>query len=49
MVCYKNGSVLIDEILKDLEYEFGDVFICIYCNVLVLVYFLEGFEVVNFG
>ncbi|WP_333641035.1 LytTR family DNA-binding domain-containing protein [Acinetobacter johnsonii] len=48
-VRHKNGSVLIDETLKDLEYEFGDAFIRIHRNALVSVHFLEGLEVVNSG
>ena len=48
-VRHKNGSVLIDETLKDLEHEFGDAFIRIHRNALVSVHFLEGLEVVNSG
>jgi len=48
-VRHRNGSVLIDETLKDLEHEFGDAFIRIHRNALVSVHFLEGLEVVNSG
>ena len=48
-VRHKNGSVLIDETLKDLESEFGDQFIRIHRNALVSIQFLEGLEVVNSG
>ena len=48
-VRHKNGSVLIDETLKDLETEFGDQFIRIHRNALVSIQFLEGLEVVNSG
>ena len=40
-VRHKNGSVLIDETLKDLELEFGDQFIRIHRNALVSVNYLE--------
>mgnify|MGYP000990065845 FL=1 len=48
-VRHKNGSVLIDETLKDLENEFGDRFIRIHRNALVSVGFLDGLEVVSSG
>ncbi|UUS60578.1 MULTISPECIES: LytTR family DNA-binding domain-containing protein [unclassified Acinetobacter] len=48
-VRHKNGNVLIDETLKDLEHEFGDRFIRIHRNALVSVSFLEGLEVVSSG
>ena len=48
-VRHKNGSVLIDETLKDLEHEFGDRFIRIHRNALVSVSFLDGLEVVSSG
>ncbi|EOR04380.1 MULTISPECIES: LytR/AlgR family response regulator transcription factor [Acinetobacter] len=48
-VRHKNGSVLIDETLKDLELEFGERFIRIHRNALVSVDYLEGLEVINSG
>ena len=48
-VRHKNGSVLIDETLKDLELEFGDQFIRIHRNALVSVNYLDGLEVVSSG
>ncbi|AUX85572.1 DNA-binding response regulator [Acinetobacter sp. ACNIH2] len=48
-VRHKNGSVLIDETLKDLELEFGEQFIRIHRNALVSVHYLEGLEVINSG
>lgn len=48
-VRHKNGSVLIDETLKDLEHEFGERFIRIHRNALVSVGFLDGLEVVSSG
>lgn len=48
-VRHKNGSVLIDETLKDLEQEFGDLFIRIHRNALVSVGYLDGLEVVSSG
>ena len=48
-VRHKNGSVLIDETLKDLEHEFGDQFIRIHRNALVSIHYLEGLEVINTG
>ena len=48
-VRHKNGSVLIDETLKDLENEFGDGFIRIHRNALVSIGFLDGLEVVSSG
>ncbi|MGE8541560.1 LytR/AlgR family response regulator transcription factor [Acinetobacter sp. ANC 3813] len=48
-VRHKNGSVLIDETLKDLETEFGDQFIRIHRNALVSVHYLDGLEVVSSG
>ncbi|MGH1401893.1 MAG: LytR/AlgR family response regulator transcription factor [Acinetobacter tandoii] len=48
-VRHKNGSVLIDETLKDLELEFGERFIRIHRNALVSVHYLEGLEVINSG
>lgn len=48
-VRHKNGSVLIDETLKDLEHEFADQFIRIHRNALVSIDYLEGLEVINSG
>jgi two-component system, LytTR family, response regulator AlgR len=48
-VRHKNGSVLIDETLKELEQEFGDQFIRIHRNALVSVHYLDGLEVVSSG
>ena len=48
-VRHKNGSVLIDETLKDLEQEFGEEFIRIHRNALVSVNFLSGLELVSSG
>ena len=48
-VRHKNGSVLIDETLKDLEQEFGSQFIRIHRNALVSVSYLDGLEVVSSG
>ena len=48
-VRHKNGSVLIDETLKDLEMEFGQQFIRIHRNALVSVHYLEGLELINSG
>ena len=45
---HKNGSVLIDETLKDLETDFSDRFIRIHRNALVSVHFLDGLEVISF-
>lgn len=48
-VRHRDGSVLIDETLKDLEQEFGDQFIRIHRNALVSVSYLDGLEVVSSG
>lgn len=48
-VRHANGSVLIDETLKDLENEFGDQFIRIHRNALVSVHFLDGLEPMGSG
>ncbi len=48
-VRHKNGNLLIDETLKDLENEFGDQFIRIHRNALVSVHFLDGLEVISSG
>lgn len=46
-VRHKNGTVLIDETLKDLEKEFGDLFFRIHRNALVNLNYLEMLEVVD--
>ncbi len=48
-VRHKNGSVLIDETLKELEQEFSERFIRIHRNALVSVDYLEGLELVTSG
>ena len=48
-VRHQNGSVLIDETLKELETEFEDQFIRIHRNALVAVAYLEGLELVSSG
>jgi two-component system response regulator AlgR len=48
-VRHKNGSVLIDETLKDLEQEFPEQFIRIHRNALVSVAYLDGLEVLGAG
>ena len=48
-VRHKNGSVLIDETLKELEQEFSERFIRIHRNTLVSVDYLEGLELVTSG
>lgn len=48
-VRHKNGSVLIDETLKELETEFADQFIRIHRNALVAVTYLDGLELVSSG
>ncbi|MGY6512269.1 LytR/AlgR family response regulator transcription factor, partial [Vibrio parahaemolyticus] len=48
-VRHKNGSVLIDETLKELEQEFGNQFIRIHRNALISVHYLDGLEVVSSG
>ena len=48
-VRHKNGSVLIDETLKELEQEFGNQFIRIHRNALISVNYLDGLEVVSSG
>lgn len=47
-VRHRNGSVLIDETLKDLETEFADKFIRIHRNALISC-FLDGLELVAAG
>lgn len=48
-VRHKNGSVLIDETLKDLETEFADRFIRIHRNALISLDYLDGLEMVSSG
>lgn len=48
-VRHKNGSVLIDETLKDLEQEFPDKFIRIHRNALISLDYLDGLEMVASG
>lgn len=48
-VRHKNGSVLIDETLKDLETEFSDRFIRIHRNALISLDYLDGLEMVTSG
>ncbi|ENU59942.1 Autolysis response regulater LytR [Acinetobacter guillouiae MSP4-18] len=48
-VRHKNGSVLIDETLKDLETEFVDRFIRIHRNALISLDYLDGLEMVSSG
>ncbi|WP_445114714.1 LytR/AlgR family response regulator transcription factor [Acinetobacter sp. WZC-1] len=48
-VRHKNGSVLIDETLKELEQEFAGRFIRIHRNALISVDYLDGLEPVAAG
>ena len=48
-VRHKNGSVLIDETLKDLETGFADRFIRIHRNALISLDYLDGLEMVASG
>ena len=48
-VRHQNGSVLIDETLKELETEFAEQFIRIHRNALVSVAYLDGLELVSSG
>lgn len=48
-VRHKNGSVLIDETLKDLELEFAHKFIRIHRNALISLDHLDGLELVASG
>lgn len=43
-VRHGGGEVLIDETLKDLETEFGDLFVRVHRNALVALSFIEGME-----
>lgn len=48
-VRHKNGSVLIDETLKELEQEFADKFIRIHRNALISLDYLDGLELITSG
>lgn len=48
-VRHKNGTVLIDETLKELEDEFKDLFFRIHRNALINLDYLEMLESVDFG
>ncbi|MDV2438537.1 LytTR family DNA-binding domain-containing protein [Acinetobacter gerneri] len=48
-VRHKNGSVLIDETLKDLESELGERFVRIHRNALVAQEYIDGLEMVSSG
>ena len=48
-VRYSEGEVLIDETLKNLEDEFGDMFVRIHRNALVSMKYLEGMEMATGG
>ena len=48
-VCYGEGEVLIDETLKELETEFGEMFVRIHRNALVALKFIEGMEMATAG
>ena len=48
-VRHSGGQVLIDETLKDLETEFGDLFIRIHRNALMAVSYLDGIEFIGTG
>lgn len=43
-VRHGGGEVLIDETLKDLETEFGDLFVRVHRNALVALSYIEGME-----
>lgn len=43
-VRHSGGEVLIDETLKDLEAEFGDLFVRVHRNALVALNYIEGME-----
>lgn len=49
MVRHKNGQVLIDETLKELEHEFDADFVRIHRNALVSLKYLEGLEMLSSG
>lgn len=48
-VRHKNGSVLIDETLKDLESELAERFVRIHRNALVAQEYIDGLEMVSSG
>lgn len=48
-VRHKEGSVLIDETLKELENEFGNIFFRIHRNALMSLKYLEALETVGTG
>lgn len=48
-VRHKNGTVLIDETLKELETEFGEQFIRVHRNALVSTHVIEGLELIGSG
>ncbi len=48
-VRYSEGEVLIDETLKNLEDEFGDMFVRIHRNALISLKYLEGMEMATGG
>lgn len=48
-VRHRNGSVLIDETLKELEAEFSDKFIRIHRNALISLNYLDGLESIAAG
>lgn len=48
-VRHKNGTVLIDETLKELEQEFGNAFFRIHRNALINLNFLEMLEAIDQG
>lgn len=48
-VRHKNGMVLIDETLKELEQEFGDAFFRIHRNALINLDYLEMLEAIDQG
>ena len=48
-VRHSGGQVLIDETLKDLETEFGDLFIRIHRNALIAISHLDGIEFIGTG
>ena len=49
MVRHKNGQVLIDDTLKELEQEFADGFIRLHRNALVSLKYLDGIELIEGG
>lgn len=49
MIRHKNGQVLIDETLKELETEFAEQFMRIHRNALLSTKYLEGLEMLSNG